>query len=926
MKKWIKVLWICLIAGLTILSICPAVLAADEGERVLKVAFPEADGINEVYEDGTYGGCVYEWLKEVAKYTGWQYEFVTGDPNELMLDMTTGEYDLMGGVYLLAGLEELYNFPEYVMGANYSLLIYRQDNPDIKGYDNTTMNGKRIGVWKNATRKIDRMEKFLDLNSIQYELVYYEDEDAYENCLETQEVDLMLGSDVHMKDHYNVAAQFEADPYYLVTAKDEVELCEQLSDAMESIYAANPNFAQELYNKYFPDRYINSIFFTEEEKDFIEQSKPLRVAVLEDRYPLFYEQDGVVKGIVPDCMELLSKRTGLTFEYVRTDTYQGQIDLVKEGKADIIGAYRNSDLSAEEEGLARTVSFASLDSVVLRNKGSFGKSEEQIMAVPRGQDLKPSGDKDTISYYEAYQECMEAVNSGEADYTRMPAAFIEDFYSKDYYANVSLMADTNLKEELTLALTVPVNVPLYSVLSKALNSFTDEESAYVLTNSSLTLRESTVTLKSLLYTNPLVVIGICAGIILLVSIIVILLTFNRTRARLMQVKLEKAEETSRAKSDFLSRMSHEIRTPMNAIIGLTNLIRMTGEVTPSVDKNLSKIDSSAQFLLSLLNDVLDMSKIDSQKMKIEKTPFDLRQLVSQVESMFGVQAESQELTMEVICNVQHSFFVGDKMRLQQVLANLLSNACKFTDKGGDIRLEISETAHTETEAELHFSVKDTGIGINQEDMNQIFHAFEQLKNSNQRSPGTGLGLAISNSLVKLMGGELFVKSEPEVGSEFYFSIVLPICEEVQTNHAGQDKQAEPLLEGVRILLVEDNDINAEIAIELLKKQKVVVERARDGGQAVEMFAGSQRGAYGAILMDINMPVMNGLEATKAIRAMDRPDAETVPILAMTANTFQEDRDNAAKAGMTGFLPKPFDVEQLYQILLDSLDKSTEDQG
>lgn len=926
MKKWIKVLGICLIAGLTILNICPTVFAADEETRVLKVAFPEADGINEVYEDGTYGGCVYEWLKEVAKYTGWQYEFVTGDPNQLMLDMANGEYDLMGGVYLLSGLEEMYNFPEYVMGANYSLLIYRQDNPDIKGYDSTTMDGKRIGVWKNAKRKIERMEKFLDLNSIQYELVYYEEEDAYENCLETQEVDLMLGSDVHMKDHYNVAAQFEADPYYLVTAKDEVALCEQLSNAMESIYAANPNFAEELYNEYFPDRYINSIFFTEEEQAFIEQSATLKVAVLEDRYPLFYEQDGVVKGIVPDCMELISKRTGLTFEYVGTDTYQGQIDLVKDGKADIIGAYRNGDRSADEDNLVRTVSFASLDSVILRNKESFGKAEEQIMAVPKGHDLKPSGSNDTICYYQAYQECMEAVNSGEADYTRMPAAFIEDFYSKDYYANVSLVADTNLKEELTLALTVPVNVPLYSVLSKALNNFTDEESAHILTNSSLTLREGTVTLKSLLYTNPIVVIGICAGIILLVSIIIILLNFNRTRARLMQVKLEKAEETSRAKSDFLSRMSHEIRTPMNAIIGLTNLIRMTGEVTPAVDKNLSKIDSSAQFLLSLLNDVLDMSKIDRQKMKIEETPFDLRQLISQVESMFCVQAESQELTMEVVCDVQHSFFVGDKMRLQQVLANLLSNACKFTDKGGDIRLEISETTHTQEEAELRFSVKDTGIGINQEDMNQIFHAFEQVKNSNERSPGTGLGLAISSSLVKLMGGELFVKSEPGVGSEFYFTILLPICEEVQTDHTGQDKREESLLEDVKILLVEDNDINAEIAIELLKKQKGVVNRARDGRQAVEMFAESRSGEYSAILMDINMPVMNGLEATKAIRAMERLDAAIVPILAMTANTFQEDRDNAAKAGMTGFLPKPFDVEQLYQILLDSLNKSPKDQG
>lgn len=892
--------------------------ASEKEPVVLKVAFPEAAGINEVYADGTYGGCVYEWLKEIAKYTGWKYEFVTGDAGDLTNAIIAGEYDLMGGMYFIEGYNEYMNYPKYIMGSNYSLLIYRKDNMDIKGYDHTTLNGKQIGVLKKATRKIERLEKFLSLNNIQCELVYYEDQESYESCLETQVVDLMLGSDVHIKDHYNVAAKFEAEPYYIVTAKEKPELCEQLSEAMELIYAANPNFATELYNQYFQDRYINSISFTEEEQAFIQQSDSLRVAVLKDCYPLFYEQNGTIKGIVPECLELVSQRTGLTFTYIYADVYQDLLDLIDQGKADLIGCYMNNDNYTSK--LARSISFASLDSVILRNKQSFGKLEKLVMAVPKGRDLKTGRNGDIIQYYASYQDCMKAVNNGKADYTRMPAAFIENFYSKDYYANVTLMADTNLQEKLTLALPLPVNVPLYSVLSKALNNFSDEESTHILMNNTLTLHESTVNLKTLLYTNPIMFIGISVSIILLFSIIIILLNFNRMRTRVMKLKLEKAEEASRAKSDFLSRMSHEIRTPMNAIIGLTNLTRETGEATPEVDKNLSKIDSSAKFLLSLLNDILDMSKIDNQKMKIENAPFDLRLMISQIEGMFTVQADKQELKLEVIYEVEHPLFVGDKMRFQQILTNLLSNACKFTGKGGTVCLAIKEENHTNEAMTLHFSVKDTGVGIKEEDLERIFHAFEQAKNSNQHSPGTGLGLAISSSLVELMGGTLKVKSKIGFGSEFYFTVSLPIFEGTLPQDEERDKEAEFQLNGLHILLAEDNDINAEIAIELLKQKNIIVDWAKDGKQALELFTKSPNGTYHIILMDINMPVMDGLVATKEIRAMNRPDATTIPILAMTANTFQEDRHNATQAGMTGFLPKPFNINQLYGILLQSLEE------
>ena len=258
------------------------------------------------------------------------------------------------------------------------------------------------------------------------------------------------------------------------------------------------------------------------------------------------------------------------------------------------------------------------------------------------------------------------------------------------------------------------------------------------------------------------------------------------------------------------------------------------------------------------------------------------------------------------------------MRIQQVLTNLLSNACKFTDPGGTVVLSVEERSSVSGKAEIYFSVKDNGIGIRREDITRIFASFEQLENSNQRGPGTGLGLSISSKMVELMGGRLQVESTYGVGSEFYFSLVLPVYQgELQAPHV---QEGDIRLEGLHVLLAEDNDLNAEIAEELLALKRIIVDRASDGREAVSMFAESPEGLYDVILMDVNMPVLDGLAATREIRSMNRRDAASVPILAMTANTFQDDRSKAQQCGMTGFLPKPFDVEQLYRALKEAAGK------
>ena len=435
-------------------------------------------------------------------------------------------------------------------------------------------------------------------------------------------------------------------------------------------------------------------------------------------------------------------------------------------------------------------------------------------------------------------------------------------------------------------------------MSKAVNSFSQDELDTIASHNSMPSFGKQRTIQALVSENPLLVVALSLVLCLFVGAIVIVVSVAKVRNRMMEMKLEKVEEMGRAKTDFLSRMSHEIRTPMNAIIGLSSVASLSGEATPSIRSSLEKINMSAQFLLSLVNDILDMSKIENDKMRIETAPLRLRSLAERLQSMFFLQAEDKGVLFETRCDAD-DVVVGDDVRLQQVLANLLSNALKFTDPGDAIRLSVVVLMRDEGSARVRFSVEDTGAGIREEDLERIFVSFEQASENRRNAQGTGLGLAISSNLVRLMGGRLDVPTADE---------------EALGDEETPAETADRSLAGSRVLLAEDNDLNAEIAVALLDMQGVEARRAANGREAVDMFEASEPGAFDFVLMDVKMPLLDGLEAAIEIRALDREDARTVPIIALTANTFQEDREDAAAAGMDGFIPKPFDAQQLYETL------------
>lgn len=916
-KRLVILILVCLLAALLA---PPAVFAAETQDETVKVGYYEDGDYMSKNQQGEYVGFNIEFLQELSKQTDIQFEFVDAGSWPVAYELLiSGEIDLLPAVYRTQEREHVMQFVTLPMCNIYTTLNVRMDDGRYDYEDFAAFEGMRVGIIRGGVDG-ENFKAFCGEHGVTLEIIEYDETEALLTALEENAVDGVAITHLGKNSSFRSVAQFAPSPLYFAVAMDEPELLADLNRAMNQILLSNPSYETDLYNKYLAASPNQKPVFTKEELQYIQEGQPVVVSYDPDFAPLSYqnEKTGAFQGVSADVFEFISENSGIEFRFEAHAQSEG-LELLRQGKIDALCLSDGDYLWDGRNHIKSTLYYLSTPTTMVT---WYGTDEIKTLALTEGYQLSETVEKDNpdlaVRYYPAVEECLEAVRSGEADaaYINTPVASLLLGGADNGSMNRAVLS--RYLSKMRVGISASADARLFSIIDKCIQYLPEEQvDTFLVTNSTVA---NSVTLRTLLYSNPVMVIGVSVGIILLLSGIVVLYSYNRMRTKVMRAELRKAEETSRAKSDFLSRMSHEIRTPMNAIIGLTNLARMSGEAPPKVEQDLEKIDSSAKFLLSLLGDILDMSKIESEKMVIECKPFDLAQLVSEISGMFEVQAGDRGIVLETVCRIpENRQYVGDKLRLQQVLTNLLSNACKFTDRGGSIIFLAEERHRTAEEAAVHFSVRDTGIGIEKEDLARIFSAFEQVRGSNLRTPGTGLGLAISSSLVRLMGGDLLVESSPGAGSEFTFTLPLPVCEEALPRQAAaREDRTELQLEGLRVLLAEDNALNAEIAVELLKAQGMAVDRAEDGRQAVDLFAGSTEGYYAIILMDVNMPGMDGLTATREIRALDRPDAAAVPILAMTANTFQEDRDRACACGMNGFLPKPFDVVQLYQLLRDAL--------
>lgn len=389
---------------------------------------------------------------------------------------------------------------------------------------------------------------------------------------------------------------------------------------------------------------------------------------------------------------------------------------------------------------------------------------------------------------------------------------------------------------------------------------------------------------------------------------------EENQQKLLTEALKQEKIANQAKTDFLFNMSHDIRTPMNAIIGFTGMAKKHLDDREKVEDYLNKADMSSQHMLDIINDVLDMARIDSGKIELDSMPINIYKEYYEIDNLFRSSMEEKNLDFHLSIDIEDDMVLGDAVRIKQVIVNLISNAMKYTRPGGKVSVHYQQTARIkENEASYEIRVKDTGIGMSEEYQKHLFEAFERERNSAVNSiQGTGLGLAIVKRLTDLMGGTIVCHSKESVGTEFIFRIKLPVINTgMRTFHTQFDSN---LFKGKHILLVEDNDLNREITVDILEEFGFLVEEAKDGMMAVEMVQNSASGYYSMVLMDVQMPYMNGYQATHAIRELSDKTLASVPIIAMTANAFEEDRKRALNAGMNAHLGKPVDAEKIKETL------------
>ena len=696
--------------------------------------------------------------------------------------------------------------------------------------------------------------------------------------------------------------------------------------ALERILDANPNFAAERYAVNFPDRLVN-IQLSDRDLEYVNERKTITVAVPENWYPLYCKETPLKNhtGIMADVLDEIKSFTGLRFSYVYAKNYADAIRLIQQGDADILGFFLGDENDAAQLGLALSASYVSANNIIVRNKACSYPAPGLVGALVENQRLPSGISVEKIRFYPSIKEALFAVNNGEADFIYGLSSRMEQDILRYHFTNLAPVTLVNDQSTISFALPIPVDPDLLTILNKAINNLSESERTVIRNRNLESIGVSEFSLTDFIYANPLQFMFIVMFVLSVLFTALLLAIGARMKATVIQGNLKRAEAANLAKSEFLSRMSHEIRTPMNGIVGMSTIAMQNIDNTDKIKDCLEKVIMSSKHLLALINDVLDMSKIESGKVELRHESFNFRAFLQDFENLYGEQAKSKGISYEtVLASDLEVQIIGDSLRLNQVLSNLLSNALKFTPAKGIIKLRVSKTGEDQENVYLRFEVIDTGCGIAEENYDKIFESFEQENvDVTYKYGGTGLGLSIVKRFTQLMGGGIHVTSVQGSGSTFTVDLPFGKIKESgkPTRFSDIDGRSDLArdcyvidydFKGKRILLVEDNELNREIAEELIGATGASVESAEDGVQAVEKFKESAEGYYDLILMDVQMPHMDGYEATRCIRALGRSDAQKVPIFAMTANAFAEDVQKSREAGMNAHISKPLDIRAVYK--------------
>ncbi len=927
------------------LSVFPLQARAEEQDvPVVRVGYYE----NEVFQEGAgegevKNGYAYEYYRKLSEYTGWKYEYVYGDFADLYQMLLDGEVDLLAGLAWRADREELMGYPDLAMGYESYIFVRHDSDGDITT-DPSTLNGRRIGVLESAMVQV--AEQYLASHAIDADLVSYPSYDALLADFDAGALDILVaeGDGAYWRDHASVLFAFGASDYYLCVNRNRPDILSELNEAQALLEVEEPNYINYLRTKYYPVS-VSARAFSEAEKAWIGSHDTLHVGYMRNYLPYSdTDADGSATGIVTDMVPEILKGLGISGIEVTYEGFEGYdqlIEAVNSGEIDVAFPVGGGLYYSEENGIYQSNAVVSA-STELVYKGEYSEETVRHFAVNQSNNMQyyyvrthfPDAE---ITLYPSIDGCLMAVLSGEAGCTTLNGLRANDILKNSRYDGL-LLRQLSQSDDRSFGIRIG-NEGLLKLINRGINVVGDDyaqNQAYRYVGGLYAYSFGDLIMDH---------IGAFAALFLAVAALIIFLLLRDSRraraqsrdreearaaleeknAELARSKdalsdaLIAAEQANRAKTTFLNNMSHDIRTPMNAIVGFTALAASHLDDREQVKDYLDKISVSSQHLLSLINDVLDMSRIESGKMAIEETDVHLPDVIRDLRTIVqaNVAAKQQTLTVDT-GEMIHEDIVTDKLRLNQVLLNILSNAIKFTPEGGTIDFRVIEKPVDRPGwTGYEFRIRDNGIGMSEEFRKTIFNAFTREKTSTVSGiQGTGLGMAITKNIVDMMNGTIVVRSEEGKGSEFTVNIPCRIS----TPHAEEVTEERPDVDfhGKRILLAEDNAMNQMIAVAILEAEGFEVEIAGDGGEAVEMMRSAPAGHYDVVLMDIQMPRVDGYEAARQIRALEDPDKAGIPIIAVTANAFEEDRQIALEAGMNGHLAKPYDVEKMMKTLAEIL--------
>ena len=920
---------------LLLLSAVLPVKAAEETApaKVVRVGSFE-DTFNYVNEKGARKGYGYELLQTLSGYTGWQFEYVTCDWSNCFEKLKNGEIDIMGGISYTEDRTEEMLFSDEPMGVEKYYLYADLSRADISASDFKTLNGKKIGVLMGTEPEV-MLTEWEEKYGLKTEHVNVSNNEDVKQKLANHEIDCFVSLEESFWAERGISTitRVGKSGIYYALNKNRPDLKEELDNAMRALDEAAPFYTADLYKRYFSLDYIPIL--TGEEKAWLKEHGAIRMGFLtSDRGVSTYDPaTGEFTGVITDYIQFAADCLGnqeLEFQLVGYDSKEAELDALKSGEIDMIFHFDQSPNLAEEYHFACTNTTWTSNLMAVTNKQHFNENNVNRIAVPQN---KLSLKKYLAFYYpqweivdcDTQEDAAKLVKDGQAD------CFVTGISSENKYSKKYSFYSVPLLNPVKSCFAVNSgNRSLLSILNKTIKAMPVNMLAGALAMYKSSARK--VTLSDFIKDNffmALLVSSIAVAAILL-TILKLLRKARKAEAAArkaasdtqelnakLQVAVEKAESANHAKSTFLFNMSHDIRTPMNAIIGYADLASRHLDDPAKLKNYMENIQVCGQNLLMLLNNVLDLARIENDKTEMEYSVSDIEKDFRNCVAMFRNQADSKGQTLMVTTQLQYPYIYADIPHLTEICTNLVSNAVKYTGAGGTIRCNVTQKpGKKEDWCDTVITVADNGIGMSQEFQKHIFEPFERERTSTvSKVEGSGIGMGIVKKLVGLMGGTVEVESRIGVGSTFTVTIPCRIASEDETQAKRETNPSDQkCLCGTRILLTEDNDLNAEIAVELLQEEGCTVDRAKDGVECVDMLEKAANGTYQLILMDIQMPVMNGYDAARKIRGLDDPQKANIPIIAMTANAFTEDRQVALDAGMNDHIAKPINMNVLVPTL------------